>query len=177
MTERKTTSAAAKSDKANDEEDSSRLDNDGAPAQQSRRSAARDEKKDAPDKDKHPTQARQEAEQEKRNQEQALSSETPASDPSPHPQASDSANLVDQPGRAHTLSYDEETGESASLGERLKAARDTEQLEIRPKTHPGFSSDHPNAGYDVALELRTQWPGIKLGDDEEPDKAAAADKK
>jgi hypothetical protein len=217
MTERKTTSTAAKgNDKATDEEDSSRLDNDGAPAQLSRAEAAEltrqksaREGKDAPhspdrdvtsatkddpdktppqgsdnkrqrvdkDKEKAPLQKRQEGDEEIRNRKQPTSPETPAGDPSPHPQASATANMVDMPGRAHTLSYDEDEGRAVALGERLQAAQETEQLEVRPKTHPGISTDDPKARYSVELELRAQWPGIKLGDDVEPEEASAADKK
>jgi hypothetical protein len=198
--------------RAADQEDASRLENDGAPAKLSReeaaemtRKGAEKEGKDAPfsperdvttathedpgktppqgsdnqredlEKLKHPLQAEREAVEEKVNREQATSSETPAGDPSPHPQASETANLVDQPGRAHTLYYDEDEGRAVSLGERLRKAQETEQLEIRPKTHPGISTDDPRKGYDVNLELRAQWPGISLGDDVEPEEASAAE--
>ena len=116
---------------------------------------------------KEPLQARQEEAEEARNREQATSSETPAGDPSPHPMAHATANVVDEPGRAHTLSYDEDEGRAVSLGERLTRLKETEQLEIRPATHPGISSDDPQHGYDVELELRAQWPGIQLGDDKD----------
>jgi hypothetical protein len=117
-------------------------------------------------KPKGPLTKAQEAAEEGRNRAQETSSETPAGDPSPDPQASASANEVDAPGRAHTLSTDE-SGTAQGLGERLRAAKETEQLEIRPATHPGIRSDLEGAPYDVEAELRAQWPGIELGDYEE----------
>lgn len=109
----------------------------------------------------------QEDQQWKLNREQAdvTSSETPAGDSRPEPQATDSANWVNTPARAHTLSEPDDSGTADSVGQRLRRAAESARLEERPSNR-GIHSDELPGAYTVEEELRLQWPGINLGDDE-----------
>lgn len=99
-----------------------------------------------------------------REQAKVTSSETPAGDSSPAPEGNDSANWVDTPGRAHTLSEPNDYNTPDSVGKRLARVVEAAQLEKRSVDYEAV----PGA-YTVEEELRMQWPGISLGDDVKED--------
>jgi hypothetical protein len=101
-----------------------------------------------------------------REQAEVTSSETPAGDSSPAPEAPESANWVDTPARAHTLSEPDDYNTADSVGKRLRRAAESARLEERPDRR-GIHSDALPGAYRVEEELRLQWPGISLGDDED----------
>jgi hypothetical protein len=98
----------------------------------------------------------------------ATSSDTPAGDSSPAPEGADSANWVDTPARAHTLSELDDRNTADSVGQRLRRAEESARLEERPDRR-GIHSDSLPGAYTVEDELRVQWPGISLGDDVIPE--------
>lgn len=114
---------------------------------------------------RNPHAAMQEDQQWIINREQATvtSSETPAGDSSPAPEGNESANWVDTPARAHTLSERDDEGTPDAVGQRLRRAAESARLEERP-SHRGMHSDNLPGAYTVEDELRLQWPGIELGD-------------
>lgn len=118
---------------------------------------------------RNPHAALQEDQQWQLNREQATvtSTDTPAGDSSPAPEGVESANWVDTPARAHTLSEPDDSNTADSVGQRLRRAADSARLEERPDRR-GIHSDELPGNYTVEDELRLQWPGIHLGDEEAP---------
>jgi hypothetical protein len=108
----------------------------------------------------------QKSAEEELNRKQALSGETFAKDPEPHPQASATANLVDLPGRAHTLH-----GQPLSVGQQLALLVEEARVE---GSDSKFDYSKLPGNYDLEEELNAQWPGISLGDDVAAEEASDA---